>query len=187
MKKLLLFITVLFFGYSTINAQDDVSYGYAKGDILAAGSITYSSDETSTTDESSFTFAPSVHYFMSDDWSFGLGIGLMTTDGDAGEVSDTEITLSARNYFLDLNDRNKIYLSLGLGLMSGDSYAEDMQSLGAGFGFNYFMTENIILDFELANLLSYTKQGDDTSMKIGWDGTMNNRFASPTLGVIFKF
>ena len=71
--------------------------------------------------------------------------------------------------------------------MSGDSYAEDMQSLGAGFGFNYFMTENIILDFELANLLSYTKQGDDTSMKIGWDGTMNNRFASPTLGVIFKF
>ena len=36
MKKLLLFITVLFFGISTINAQDDADYGFAQGEHLRA-------------------------------------------------------------------------------------------------------------------------------------------------------
>ena len=40
MKKLLLFITVLFFGISTINAQDDASYGYEAGDwVLGGGDV----------------------------------------------------------------------------------------------------------------------------------------------------
>ena len=40
MKKLLLFITVLFFGISTINAQD-ASYGYEAGDWLLGGGVTF--------------------------------------------------------------------------------------------------------------------------------------------------
>ena len=38
MKKLLLFITVLFFGISTINAQD-ASYGYEAGDWVLGGGV----------------------------------------------------------------------------------------------------------------------------------------------------
>ena len=33
---------------------------------------------------------------------------------DGNKMSDTNITLGARNYFMDLNDRNKMYFSLGL-------------------------------------------------------------------------
>ena len=51
---------------------------------------------------------------------------------------------------------------------------------------NSISKENIIIDFNLANILSYNKQGDNSSMNIGWEGTMNNRWASPTLGIIFK-
>ena len=46
MKKLLLFITVLFFGISTINAQD-ASYGYEAGDWVLGGGITFGSMDMS--------------------------------------------------------------------------------------------------------------------------------------------
>ena len=51
---------------------------------------------------------------------------------------------------------------------------------------NYFMSENIIVNFQLANLLSYVKQGDDSSMTFGWDGSINNMSATPTLAIFFK-
>ena len=186
MKKLLLFITVLFFGISTINAQDDANYGFAKGDWVMGGSVTFGSADTDGVETSDSTIAPGAHYFMSDNWALGVSVGLMSSDDGSNEISDTNVSFSARNYFMDLNERNKIYFSLGLGIDSGDSYSDSATSFGAGFGINYFMTENIIIDFNLANILSYNKQGDNSSMNIGWEGTMNNRWASPTLGIIFK-
>ena len=32
----------------------------------------------------------------------------------------------------------------------------------------------------------YVKQGDDSSMMFGWEGTINNMSATPTLSVFFK-
>ena len=186
MKKLLLFITVLFFGISTINAQDDASYGYAQGDWLMGGSVTFNSSDTDGVEESGSMIAPAAHYFINDEWAIGASVGLMSSETDGDKMSDTHFSFTARNYFMELNERNKIYFSLGLGMASGDSYSDSATSLGAGFCINYFMTENIIIDFNLANILSYNKQGDNSSMNIGWEGSINNRWASPTLGIIFK-
>ena len=51
---------------------------------------------------------------------------------------------------------------------------------------NYFMSENIIVNFQLANILQYVKQGDDSSMTFGWDGEIANMSATPTLSIFFK-
>ena len=51
---------------------------------------------------------------------------------------------------------------------------------------NYFMTEDIIVNFGLANILAYVKEGDDSTMMIGWDGEIANMSATPTLSIFFK-
>ena len=58
MKKLLLLITVLFFGISTINAQDDANYDFTKGDIVLGGGITYASEDLDGYKTSASTIAP---------------------------------------------------------------------------------------------------------------------------------
>jgi len=51
---------------------------------------------------------------------------------------------------------------------------------------NYFMNEKIVVNFQLANIFSYAKQGDDSSMSFGWEGEINNMSATPTLSIFFK-
>ena len=61
MKKLLLFITVLFFGVYSIQAQDETSYGFAQGDWVLGGGITFANaDDGDTEETSASTIAPSV-------------------------------------------------------------------------------------------------------------------------------
>ena len=186
MKNLLLFITLLFISVPAIQAQDEASYGFAKGDWVLGGAVTFGSSEIDGVETSGSEIAPAIATFISDKWAVGVAIGLESMEVDGNKMSDTNITLGARNYFMDLNDRNKMYFSLGLSFDSGVSFDDGMTSLGAGFGLNYFMTENIIIDFGLANILSYAKSGDNSAMQIGWEGEIANRWASPTLGIIFK-
>ena len=82
MKKLLLFITVLFFGISAINAQDDANYGFAQGDWVLGGGFNFSNADDNGDETSSSTIAPTVHYFVSDTWAVGASIGLMSMDMD---------------------------------------------------------------------------------------------------------
>ena len=41
-------------------------------------------------------------------------------------------------------------------------------------------TEDIIVNFGLANILAYVKEGDNSTMMIGWDGEIANMSATPT-------
>ena len=90
MKKLLLFITVLFFGISTINAQDDASYGYEAGDWVLGGGVTFGSMDMGGVETKMNTIAPQVGYFLNENSALGLNIGLMSTDVDGTKVSNTD-------------------------------------------------------------------------------------------------
>ena len=76
MKKLLLFITVLFFGISTINAQDDASYGYEAGDWVLGGGVTFGSMDMGGVETKMNTIAPQVGYFLNENSALGLNLGL---------------------------------------------------------------------------------------------------------------
>ncbi len=186
MKKLLLFITVLFFGISTINAQDDANYGFAQGDWVLGGGFNFTNTDDGTDETKSSTIAPTVHYFVSDTWAVGGSLGLMSMDMGGDKESNTVIALEARNYMMDMGERSKWYFSLGFSNTSGDSFDDALTQFGAGLGMNYFMTENIIIDFGLTNILSYAKSGDASGTSFGWDGTLNNLQGATTFSVIFK-
>ena len=66
------------------------------------------------------------------------------------------------------------YYNMGFSTASGDSFDDSLSTIGVGLGMNYFMNENIIIDFSLANLFSYAKQGDSSAMTVGWSGEINN-------------
>ena len=186
MKKLLLFITVLFFGISTINAQDDANYGFAQGDWVLGGGFNFSNTDDGSDEEKSTTIAPTVHYFVSDAWAVGASIGLMSMDMGGDKESNTVIAFEARNYFLDMSERAKWYFNVGFSNTSGDSFDDSVTGIGAGLGMNYFMNENIIIDFGLTNIFSYAKSGDVSGTSFGWSGELNNLQGAATFSVIFK-
>ena len=186
MKKLLLFITVLFFGISTINAQDDASYGYEAGDWVLGGGVTFGSMDMGGVETKMNSIAPQAGYFLNDNSMIGVSLGLMSTDVDGTKVSNTDFGIGYYNYFMDLGEKTKLWWAVGFGTTSGDSYDDAQTRLGSGIGMNYFMSENIIVNFQLANILQYVKQGDDSSMMFGWEGSINNMSATPTLSVFFK-
>ena len=159
MKKLLLFITVLFFGISTINAQDDANYGFAQGDWVLGGGFNFTNTDDGTDETKSSTIAPTVHYFVSDTWAVGASLGLMSMDMGGDKESNTVIALEARNYIMDMSEKSKWYFSLGFSNTSGDSFDDSLTQFGAGLGMNYFMTENIIIDFEKEMFLELALDG----------------------------
>mgnify|MGYP001163531698 FL=1 len=186
MKKLLLFITVLFFGISTINAQDDANYGFAQGDWVLGGGFNFTNADDGTDEAKSSTIAPTVHYFVSDTWAVGASVGLMSMDDGNGKESNTVIGFEARNYFMDMGEKSKWYFNLGFSNTSGDSFDDSVTGIGAGLGMNYFMNENIIIDFGLSNILSYAKSGDVSATSFGWSGEINSLQGAATFSIIFK-
>ena len=107
MKKLLLFITVLFFGISTINAQD-ASYGYEAGDWVLGGGITFGSMNMGGVETKMNTIAPQAGYFLNEKSAIGVSLGLMSTDVDGTKASNTDFGLAYYNYFMDLAKKGYI-------------------------------------------------------------------------------
>ncbi len=186
MKKLLLFITVLFFGVYSTQAQDETSYGFAQGDWVLGGGVSFGNSDEDGVETKESTISPSIHYFINDDWALGASVGLMSMDDGTGKESNTVIGVEARNYFLDMGERTMWYYNMGFANASGDSFDDAQTTIGVGLGMNYFMNECIIIDFSLANLFSYAKQGDNSEMSFGWTGEINNVRDAATLSIIFK-
>ena len=113
MKKLLLFITVLFFGISTTNAQD-ATYGYEKGDWVLGGGITFGSMDLDGVETKMNTIAPQAGYFLNENSAIGLSLGLLSTDVDGTKVSNTDFGVAYYNYFLDLGEKTKVWWGIGL-------------------------------------------------------------------------
>ena len=159
MKKLLLFITVLFFGVYSVQAQDETSYGFAQGDWILGGQATFSMNEEGDTDTTTSIIAPQAHYMLSDSWSIGASIGYSSSETDYdGEYSEsatnTQIGVHGTNYVLDLGDKAQVFYRAALTYRTGDSADRTALSLGAGMA--YHITGNVTLTMGLYNLLSYS-------------------------------
>ncbi len=205
MKKVILSAMAVF-ALSFANAQEgEPTFGFSEGNIIVEGNIGFSStnDKNTETKTSGFNFNPKAGYFISDDLAIGLELGF---GSNKAEVAGTEVSKSssvgigafARYYFLDLGARFKTYGEFGLGYNTenqktpGD-YKINTLGVGAGLGINYFVTDNIAINFGLTNILSYSSSKGD------WDGAeaenefnfgfgqFNNFFETATFGMTFKF
>lgn len=216
MKKIVLSVAAVFaFGFA--NAQETQvvetsNFGFAKGDIIVEGAIQFGTTNNKNTEvkTSNFAFTPKAGLFLTDKAmvgvQLGIGSGKTETTNPNSEVKSNNLAIGVfgRYYFLELGERFKTYGELGLGYETakgetstplGTVKDNDVNTLGVGLslGMNYFMTPNMAVSFTLADVLSYgTSKVDAEGAKAQTEfngnlNVFNNIFATPTIGLMYKF
>src|SRR5690606_30671655 len=151
------------FGFANAQETETKTFGFNEGDIFVEGNLLYNSTNDKNTEEktNSFQFNPKAGYMVTGDLAVGieLGIGSGKTEVDGEEVSkETNFSAGvfARYYFLPLGERFKPYAEVGAGFRSDKLEEGGFEGKGKGFGIgldlgiNYFVTENIAINFGLA-------------------------------------
>ena len=187
MKKFLLFITVFFFTFSAVQAQDEASVGYSQGDWMLGGSVTYASIDVDGDKTTNSTINPEAHYMISDTWGIGASIGYTSADFGDGEdpYSDFGLGVHGTNIAMELGEKCEIFYRASLTYKDGDSY-DSRISVGLGAGLAYHVTNKIALTMGLYNLMSFASEDGITTFSVGWSGSVANPYASTGFGVLFK-
>ncbi|KDN54280.1 OmpW family outer membrane protein [Flavobacterium seoulense] len=202
MKKVVLSVVALL-AITFANAQDAKDFSFSQGDVLVEGNLGFGSTNDKNTEEKTNTFSitPSVAYFLTDKFAVGAQLGYTSDKREvAGIDTDKESEFDAgvfgRYYFLDLGQRFKTYADAGVGFTTIKDDINDTKvngfGAGVGLGINYFVTERIVLNFALRNIISYQSvkpDGGENVSQFGFDlnGNIANPFSAASFGVGYKF
>ncbi|MBD3863923.1 outer membrane beta-barrel protein [Olleya marilimosa] len=212
MKKLLFTAAIAVLGFTSVNAQEEQTFGFTEGDVIVEGNLGFNSENDKNTEieTSAFEFNPKVGYFLSDDLAVGVQL-MLDTDKETDGIADTETKTTtigagvfARYYFLELGKRFKTYGEFGVGFDSAKTEVEvpgvdvdDFKTNGIGanlgLGLNYFVNENIAINFALTDVLSYRSDKadvDGAESVTSFNGNLNvfnNFFQTAQFGLTWKF
>ncbi|MFD2597488.1 hypothetical protein ACFSQ3_00880 [Sphingobacterium corticis] len=213
MKKVLLTLYAIA-GTALVGVAQD--YGFNKGNVMLEGSFQASTvkptAETSKT--TSLQFSPKFGYFLSDKFALGVDLNVSSrteknTFGVSGINSESKqntfgIGGFGRYYMLEVGSRFKAYTELGLGFLSNRDKSSipnerfyDIKSsgfrTGAGIGANFFLNNNIAVNFLFADLIAYQTlkpdlpNAESNSQFSANFNVFNNFFNSSRFGLTFKF
>lgn len=220
MKKLVLsLVAVAAFGF-TANAQETEkpTYGFQESNIFVEGAFQindYTAKPNNGKDVkmTSYSFTPKVGYMLSDKFAVGAQLGFGKDGmgvakeifGDldiAGDhINSTYAGAFARYYFLELGKRFKTFAEVGLGYSEAktrggvvDTKATGLKA-GVTVGFNYFVTPNLALGFNMGDIFSYSNYDVKTgSKKLGSVSNteaniniFNNFFDNAQFSLTYKF
>ena len=180
MKKILL-ILVAMLGL-TATAQT----GFKKSDVFVEGTFSYAKEKGQ---DATYGVAPTVGYFLTDKFAVGAQVEKTNTTDKLGAG------VFARCYFLNVGKDFKVFSGLNLNtnaLVLDDSTTENLndfitrQNFNANLSLvvNYFVTKNLALSANLANLAGYNFETE--SFNVGFGG-VDNPFNAPKFGVLYKF
>ena len=162
MKKIILTVAAVF-ALTFANAQDkkESSEGFSKGDLYLTGTANFASTKTGDFKTDSFTVAPGLGYFLSENLAIEGSLGFTSgkdnvdlfSDGDIYEVKTSGFGINAGvKYFW--TPASKFSLSVG-GNVSYFSIKTDVAGLGDStskviglnvpVGLNYFVSNNFAL------------------------------------------
>ena len=210
MKKLFLSLAVVVGLSVSVSAQE---FGFKKGDVLLEGNVGFGSSNDKNDEEktTSFNFAPKAGYFVSDKVAVGVALSISSeknedysTGGSIEKDNSLGFGVFGRYYFLELGKRFKTYAEAGLGYTTSKSELETGGStitgpktntldFNLGVGLNYFVTERLILNVGLTNLINVGSSKVDVSgakatTNYGAQlGGINNIFNAATFGLAYKF
>lgn len=194
MKKLLL-TSCLFAAITTLSAQSNEG-GFNKKDVFISGSFGYESNTVKVDDfsasTSSFTFAPTIGYFVSDNFAIGAGLTFSNQpidfDGETLDATSFGVRFMGRYY---LNPGNKFstfgQASLAFGSINPELEGADNAStldLGISPGINYFLSEKFSVEATFGRI-GYSSLSLDgyTQSNVG----INLNLSTIGLGINYKF
>ena len=179
MKKILLILV------ATLGLAANAQTGFKKSDVFVEGSFSYAKEKGA---DATYTFAPTVGYFLTDKFAVGAQVEKSNT------VDKLGAGVFARCYFLNVGKDFKVFsgLNLNTNALVLDASTADVndfitrQNFNAnlGLGVNYFVTKKLALSANLANLASYNFETE--SFNVGFSG-VENPFNTTRFGVLYKF
>lgn len=180
MKKILLILV------ATLGLTANAQTGFKKSDVFVEGSFSYAKEKGA---DATYSFAPTVGYFLTDKFAVGAQVEKSNTMDKLGAG------VFARCYFLNVGKDFKVFSGLNLNtnaLVLDESTVNNVndfitrQNFNAnlGLGVNYFVTKNLALSANLANLAGYNFETE--SFNVGFDG-VNNPLTEAKFGVLYKF
>jgi outer membrane protein len=178
MKKFL-FIATALFALQFSNAQS-----FAKGDKFLEGTFMFKTSDA----EDTFNFNPSVGYFLTDKFAVGANFTTETTKDSNGNKTNQILGASvfARCYFLNIGEHLRVHSQLGVGTSNDKITETSTTSATLGLGINYFISKNLSLTLNAADIFSYESTEGTDSTQIGFEG-INNPFNVATLGLNYRF
>ena len=204
MKKLILSAAALFaFGFA--NAQDATTTtggkGFSNGDVFISGRVGISSQSTGEVKNSTFSIAPQLGFFVSDNIAIGAMIGYEGTtqedgiDPDEYKTSTFVVGGFARYYATPASDFS-FFGELGIEYAMGKEEQGAAENKINGFGIglrpavSYFISDNFALEASFGQL-SYSSVKPDNDAPIEPDSTdtfdFNIDLTNITFGLVYKF
>ncbi|MFY8069502.1 MAG: porin family protein [Flavobacterium sp.] len=199
MKKLL-FSAVALVAFGFVNAQEKSNGGFSKGDVFASGAVGFGSSKTDDVKSSSFTFAPAVGYFVTENIAAGarLNFGSASEDVFQGTQMVEEKTSSfgleafARYYYTPASQFS-VYGELAIGVGSEKTevgtgeYKEKTFGVNAGVGVSYFLNSNFAIEAGWAGLGYNTNDNGGNGAPKTNDFGLNVDLSSVNFGLVYKF
>lgn len=204
MKKVVLSVVALL-AITFANAQDNGAkeFGFSQGDVLVEGNLGFNSTNDKNIEEktNSFSITPKVGYFLTDKFAVGAQLGYASGKEEVSGVDTEKFSafnagIFGRYYFLDLGKRFKTYADANVDFLTAKNDITDVKAngfgAGVGVGINYFVTERIVLNFALRNIISYNTlkvDGGESVSNFGFDlnSDIANPFSAASFGVGYKF
>jgi len=196
MKKLLFTAAIAVLGFTSVNAQDEMTTvgGFEEGDVFVSGSVGFGNESFGEQSSNVFNFAPKAGLFVSDNIAVGVKAGFTSFSGDndgVDTVDQNEYAVGAfgRYYFAPSNQFS-LFTELGVDYTTGEDKLADLEYDGFDIAFapgiSYFVSDNFSIEATLG-VLSY-----ETNKFDGADDSTNTfnvglDFADINFGVVYKF
>jgi len=198
MKKIILTVAAVF-AMSFANAQDkkESSEGFAKGDVFLSGSFNLGSkkySEDGNFKESSFSIAPKVGYFVSENIALGLGLGFSSAKVEENEgddetkVNTTAVTAFGR-YYATPSSKFSVFGQLAVEYATVDFDPIKVNSFGLELapGVSYFLNDNFAIEASWGALSYASAKADVTGAEASNTFELGLNLDDINFGLVYKF
>lgn len=200
MKKVILSVAALFaFGIASAQEVKETAggKGFAKEDLFISGTVGFSSQTTGDFKTNTFTIAPSVGLFVTDNIAIGARVGYMNSKVESPLVSD--VTTSALmvgafgRYYATPSSDFSFFGELAANYASAK--VENGSGTGKANGFNialapgvsYFISNNFALEASIGVLSYDTVKPDYNGAESTDTFNLNLNLDNVNLGLVYKF
>jgi outer membrane protein len=202
MKKIILTVAaVCAFGFANAQDSDNGKVGFAKGDLYLTGTANFSSEKTGDFKTDTFTVAPGLGYFLTENLAFEGALGYVSGTnnevfgGDVIEVKSSGFGINAGvKYFW--TPMNKFSLSLGGNIsyasvkMEVDAFSADYTSNVIGVnvpvGLHYFVSNNFAITSTWGGLEYTSNDNGGNGAEKTNDISLGLDMSAISFGLIYK-
>jgi len=194
MKKVLIIAAIAGTALTT-NAQ------FTKGDKFTSSSLGYSSTTKGDYTSSTFSLAPSVGYFVSNNLSLGVGIGIGSNsvkdlNPATNKVEKSEDVSSFSfgahaNYFFTPAEKFSFFANIGIDYMSENDKIAKVTTSGFGLSVvpsvSYFLNDRLAMQASYGSVGYNTMKSDAAGAKSENNLGVNLDMSSIGFGLTYKF